>query len=457
MTLEITGVILYDLIHNEPCSLIKSRNGMGVEMAHQITNNIYRKLGKKLDGLPTRAPWNPALYEILKELYTPQEAGLLVGMPYGFSTLEQLERSSGLDRTELLRLLENLCEKGLVFDVRHAADNRYVPAPMVIGIFEMTMMRTRGELRYAEWARLFHEYLHGDHAFYAANFAHGEQISVMRALPHEQQIDRTDHVEILDYEKATAIVEDAKKFSIGLCSCRHEKLHVGEKTCKTPLETCASFGASAGIMVRHGLAREVSKSEMLENIARSKELKLALTADNVRQGVGFMCLCCGCCCNLMLGVTKHGFPATVVTSTFISQIDEELCTGCEKCARACPIQAIEMIPIENPTTKKPKNPLVDESICLGCGVCALTCHKDAIKLVKRRQRVLHPEDTFERVILQSLERGTLQNLLFDDPLKVSHQFLRGFVGGFLRLPSVKQALMSELLRSRFLAALQAAV
>jgi len=25
----------------------------------------------------------------------------------------------------------------------------------------MTMMRTRGELRHAEWVRLFHEYLHG--------------------------------------------------------------------------------------------------------------------------------------------------------------------------------------------------------------------------------------------------------------------------------------------------------
>lgn len=73
-----------------------------------------------------------------------------------------------------------------------------------------------------------------------------------------------------------------------------------------------------------------------------------------------------------------------------------------------------------------------------------------MRLVKRKQRVLHPETTFERVILASLERGTLQNQLFDDPNRVTHRFLRGLVGGFLRLPPVKQALMSDLLRSRFL-------
>ena len=72
-------------------------------------------------------------------------------------------------------------------------------------------------------------------------------------------------------------------------------------------------------------------------------------------------------------------------------------------------------PVMHPSTRKPKNPRVDESICQGCGVCGLSCHKKAVILVKREQRVIHPETTFERVILACLERGTLQNQLFDDP------------------------------------------
>jgi len=75
-------------------------------------------------------------------------------------------------------------------------------------------------------------------------------------------------------------------------------------------------------------------------------------------------------------------------------------------------------------------------------------------LVKRKQRVMHPETTFERVILQCLERGTLQNQLFDNPQSLTQKVMRGLVGGFLRLPPVKKALMSDLLRSSFLASMR---
>jgi len=419
-------------------------------MAHSNVKDIYRRLGKKIDGSSTRAPWNQSLYEILKSLYSPREAELLVKMPYGICRFEQIAQSSKFDQAELHGLLENLCEKGLIFDVWLNDHYRYALAPMVVGIFEMTMMRTRGELRHAEWARLFNEYLHGTDAFYAANFKHGEKISIMRVLPHEEAIDEASFVEILDYEKATAIIEKAKKFAIGICSCRHEKLHLGKKSCDIPLDTCTSFDYNAEILIRHGLAREVSKSEMLENISRSKELKLVLSADNVQKNVGFICQCCGCCCNLLLGLSKHGFPNVVVTSTFIARTNEKTCSSCEKCAQACPINAIMMTKSSVTTTEELSLPKVDESICIGCGVCALACSTRSMILVKREQRVLHPETIFERLILACLERGTLQNQLFNDPQSISHKFLRGFFGGFLRIPPVKQALMSDLLRSRFL-------
>jgi ferredoxin len=423
-------------------------------MGHIAPKDIYRKLGKKIDGLTVRVPWNDTLYEILKELYTPDEAEVLVRMPYGLASFGRIARATKLDETRLRTLLDGLCDKGLVFDVFSGDKHRYMPAPMVVGIFELTMMRTRGELHYAEWARLFHEYLENG-GFYAANAAHGERVSVMRVVPHDEFI--PDYVEVLDYEKAGAIIEQESKFSIGLCSCRHEKLHTGTKQCKTPLDTCTSFGSGAETLVRRGMAREASKSEMLENLARAKEYKLVLTADNVQRNVGFMCQCCGCCCNLMLGVSRHGYTNTVVTSNYIAHIDQSQCTGCEKCAKKCPAKAIAMVPIPNPPTKKPKEAVVDESACLGCGVCALTCHKDAVRLLPRAQRVLYPEDTFERVILASLEHGTLQNQFFDDPQSMTHEALRAFVGGFLRLPPVKQALMSDQLRSRFLGAIRGAV
>ena len=144
----------------------------------------------------------------------------------------------------------------------------------------------------------------------------------------------------------------------------------------------------------------------------------------------------------------------MVTSNFIASIDEETCLGCGKCSEACSINAIEMVPIADPISKKKKEPVLDTSMCLGCGVCALKCKSGALKLVKRGQRVIHPETIFERVILQCLERGTLQNQLFDNPQSITHKFMRAFCGAALNLPPVKKTLMSDMFRSTFLRAMK---
>ena len=286
--------------------------------------------------------------------------------------------------------------------------------------------------------------------FYAANFGHKEKISPARTIPHEETILPSEYVEILDYERATEIVEKSNKFSVGICSCRHEKMHLDLKKCDVPLETCSSFGTGADFLIRNNFAREISKSEMLDNLAISKEHNLVLNADNVQNNVSFICQCCSCCCNLLLGVSKHGYPNTIVTSTYIAEVDEELCNGCSKCAKACPVNVIEMVADDNPEIKRKKTPKVDKDICLGCGVCSLNCDTKAINLTKRKKRVIHPENTYERVILQSLERGNLQNFIFDNPNKSSHNFMRAVVGGFLRLSPVKKGLMSYALNSDFL-------
>jgi ferredoxin len=424
-------------------------------MGHLVGKDLYRRLGKKIDGLTIRAPWNETFYAILKELYSEEDAELVVKMPYSLSTLERLERVTRIPRAKLEQQLADVCERGLVIDICLQDRYYYMPSPMAIGIFEYTMMRTRGGVDYKKMAKLFNEYLR-ESPFYDVNASGGDRVALMRALPHDGSVAADEYVEVLDYEKASAVVEQAGRCSLGICSCRHEKEHVGERLCKAPLDNCSTLGPVAvDFMVRHGFAREVSKTEMLENIARSRELGLMINADNVQRNVTFMCHCCGCCCNVLLGITQHGYPNMVMTSSYVARSDRERCKGCGVCSKRCPIQAIPRVPDPDPRFRKHGRPAVDESFCVGCGVCTVKCTSGAMKLHPRKQRVIHPENTFARVILQCLEKETLQNQLFDDPGSKTHAFMRGVVGGFLRLSRVKQALMSDRLRSRFLRAMMA--
>ena len=71
-------------------------------------------------------------------------------------------------------------------------------------------------------------------------------------------------------------------------------------------------------------------------------------------------------------------------------------------------------------------------------------------MVRREKRTIPPETLFEATLLAALERGNLQNQLFDNPQSVTQEFMRTFVGAFLRLEPVKKALLSDMLRSSFL-------
>ncbi|MFZ0242290.1 MAG: hypothetical protein WAL90_11655 [Desulfobacterales bacterium] len=74
-------------------------------------------------------------------------------------------------------------------------------------------------------------------------------------------------------------------------------------------------------------------------------------------------------------------------------------------------------------------------------------------LKPRAARVVTPVDTAYRVVLMAVERGVLQNLIFDNQALLRHQVLAVILGCILKLPPLKQALASRQLQSVFIDAL----
>jgi len=73
----------------------------------------------------------------------------------------------------------------------------------------------------------------------------------------------------------------------------------------------------------------------------------------------------------------------------------------------------------------------------------------------RNERVITPLDGVHRAVLMALERGKLQNLIFDNHVLWHHRAMAAVLGVILNLPPIKQTLASEQVKSRYIPALLA--
>jgi len=155
----------------------------------------------------------------------------------------------------------------------------------------------------------------------------------------------------------------------------------------------------------------------------------------------------------MIAARKFAILNPVHTTNFLPEIDEQNCTGCGKCVNACPVEAMALVSANHPTRPKLKKAWVNEDLCLGCGVCVRTCADDALHLKERKARVITPVDGTHRAVMMAVERGKLQNLIFDNHALLHHRAMAAVLGAILRLPPIKQVLASEQVKSRYLEAL----
>ncbi|MBN2399488.1 MAG: 4Fe-4S dicluster domain-containing protein [Candidatus Aminicenantes bacterium] len=418
-------------------------------MAHLTVRPAYKKLSERINRYPQGAPPAKTLFRILELLFSETEADLVARLPIKPFTTKKAARLWQKTDAEAKKILDKLAGRGVLVDSQreNGMSVYFLPPPMA-GFFEFSMMRLRTDIDQKLLAELFYQYLNVEEEFIKQLFCDGET-QLGRVFVHETALSPENSLHVLDYERASEIAKTSHHISVGICYCRHKMEHVG-RACSADQDICLTFNNTAAALARHGIARRIDVAECLDLLQKARGQNLVQFGENVRRSVNFICNCCGCCCEAMIAARRFGFLHPVHTSNFIAVIDETACSGCGRCVDACPVEAMALVTANDPKLPKRKVARLLNDLCLGCAVCVAACPQTCIALASRPQRVITPLDSTHRAVVMAIERGKLQNLIFDVQAHWNHRAMAAILGVILRLPPLKQAMASRQMKSRYL-------
>jgi Na+-translocating ferredoxin:NAD+ oxidoreductase subunit B len=371
-------------------------------------NQIYVKLQKHLDNQAVGFPATRSGVEIniLKHIFSPEEAEIACCLSYKFEPLETIIRRAGhlVDSAEELeRHFDRIQQKGGIESKIKHGKMHYCNSPLVVGMYEFQQNRLT-----PEFIEDFNDYTSNKNfglAFLST------KLPQMRTIPVSKSIHPQHNVSTFD-EVITLLQQAEEPFVIIECICRKKKSIEG-KSCKVTdrKETCLAIGSMARMTLISSIGREITRDDAMSIIAQNQKQGLVLQPSNT-QKAEFICSCCGCCCGMLRTHQSLPKPMEFWASNFYAAVDRATCEGCGACVRRCQVGAVSLAGKKQPA-------VVDRDRCIGCGVCVPACPAQSITLMKKPAEVQPPktrEDLHE--IIAAGKKGSLGKLKLTGKLVV---------------------------------------
>jgi Pyruvate/2-oxoacid:ferredoxin oxidoreductase delta subunit len=349
---------------------------------------VYKKLAERLDALPNGFPPTDdgAELRLLAKLYTPEEAELASQLRLTKEVPQQIAERLGRDKFEVRKMLKSMARNGLIAAGRTEAGLGYGLMPFVVGVYEFQAGKIDEEL-----ASLFEDY-------YKQAF-----VDVLRSKPQVHRVIPVNEsikvdMEVRPHENAVDLVENANAWGVLDCICRKQKELIGDP-CDHPLDVCMTLSDAPEAFNGNSMIRAVSREEALETLQRAADAGLVHSVSNNQKGLHYICNCCTCSCGILRGMAEVGIANVVARSSYVNQVDDLLCNGCETCLEYCQFDALAMG--EDVIVQ------VNSVRCVGCGVCVPQCPSEALGMVLRPEEelVLPPETIKEWGTKRAADRG----------------------------------------------------
>lgn len=341
-------------------------------------DSVYTKLRGKLEATPTGVPKGEKFLEILKILFTPEEAELALTVPFMPASLSDIAAGAQMDRDDARRILSNMADKGLLYAFEFRGTPMFMLFGVVWTIFKFPLMTNVPGLDYRRLIQLCDEYLAEGPLVDSTSAPVGKLLPMGRVLPIQESLPVGS--ETLPQDMVYKYIDGARSISVGECSCK--KIVGG---CGSPTEVCMAFDHEARFLVERKMARFIDRVEARSIHKKASDAGLVSVTSNTRDKVNLICHCCPCCCAQLGVATRHGLYDLAPRGAYIASVKQDDCTACGICVDVCPMKAIEVGEAAR----------IDIERCIGCGLCVSTCADGALSMIKRTPPPDVPENVME--------------------------------------------------------------
>jgi len=356
----------------------------------------YVKLRDRMNELSFGyAPTDSGIeFVLLKRFFTPEDVVYWLEMETDkYFTAQSYAELTGLELEKAAQILEDMSHRGLLYRVRRGGRAEFYVVPIAHGVYEFNLDKVEEK----EWTMG----LAGHMGEGMLQQVYNADIPFYRSVPINMDVVKGS--EVYPYDDIVEQVSQYDTFAVSPCVCRALNKVCGAPDAGFPSETCITCGEMAEFYIENGIAREITKEDVLQILKNSADIGMILQCVHSKSNE-IICSCHVDGCGILQAAKLFPGNANRNISHYRIEHDVDSCSGCGTCVQRCPMHAV---------TLDGEDKAVTDASCVGCGQCVSACPKNGRILVKKAKEEVAelPDTIFDGYKVMQVFRKTQGDLV----------------------------------------------